>query len=306
MIQKLDWNPKTETYQHYKAKQEIVLACKSMGYEAFIEERGPDWRADVLATKNSQKIVFEVQLSPQSWEKTLKKQEKYKRDGVKCYTFDKRYSTKDPDLPIFHISWDSNNSLFVPLETKSFPLIDFVQAILSNRVRLCQELQAIEKERVFILFFEMQCWRCGVPTHVYCVYEDPYYSYCGMKFIKEISEATVTSLRSEEIAWLSGINPFDSRIQTKVEEFLRTDEGKDIKLGSVKPRFSKTVGRSYMSFGCCHCDCLLGDHFVSVASADAMYEREKATILKVTLSEENLRGKWAHWCFPEDGRFCEV
>ncbi len=59
-----------ETWQHLKAKREIVLACRSAGYEALTEVSGDGWRADVLAGKGNVKIAFEVQWSPQTWEET--------------------------------------------------------------------------------------------------------------------------------------------------------------------------------------------------------------------------------------------
>lgn len=32
-------------------------------------------------------------------------------------------------------------------------------------------------------------------------------------------------------------------------------------IGAVKPRFSRMMGRSYMSNGCAHCDALFGEHY---------------------------------------------
>ena len=69
---KQNCNWKSESMEHIKAKSEIVLACKDSGYEALSEVSGEDWRADVLAIKNDIKIAFEVQLSAQTLEETIK------------------------------------------------------------------------------------------------------------------------------------------------------------------------------------------------------------------------------------------
>lgn len=76
------WEP--ETKEHLRAKYLIVIACKNAGFEASTEVIGSDWIADVLATKGSAKIAFEVQLSPQTALKTLERNERYKRDGIIC------------------------------------------------------------------------------------------------------------------------------------------------------------------------------------------------------------------------------
>ncbi len=76
------WEPETEA--HLKAKAAIVIACKNAGFNASTEVIGPDWIADVLVTKGSLKIAFEVQLSSQNTSKTLERHNKYIRDGIIC------------------------------------------------------------------------------------------------------------------------------------------------------------------------------------------------------------------------------
>ena len=53
-------------------------------------------------------------------------------------------------------------------------------------------------------------------------------------------------------------------------------------IGVIKPRYSKTLERSYMSNGCNDCDALIGEHF----EHDAWYD-EAATLaeFQITISE---------------------
>ena len=76
------WEP--ETKEHLEAKAAILIACKNAGFNASTEVSGPDWIADVLVTKGSLKIAFEVQLSYQNTLKTLERHDKYIRDGIIC------------------------------------------------------------------------------------------------------------------------------------------------------------------------------------------------------------------------------
>lgn len=83
----------SETWQHLKAKYEIVLACREAGYDAITEAEGEGWRADVLATKGRIKIAFEIQWSPQTLETTLERQERYEKSGIRCCWFFKKPPT---------------------------------------------------------------------------------------------------------------------------------------------------------------------------------------------------------------------
>lgn len=73
---------KSESIQKIRIKSEIVLACRDSGYEASTEVVETGWQADVLATKGRVKIAFEVQLTSQTLEETLHKQQQYAQAGI--------------------------------------------------------------------------------------------------------------------------------------------------------------------------------------------------------------------------------
>lgn len=53
-------------------------------------------------------------------------------------------------------------------------------------------------------------------------------------------------------------------------------------MGEIKPRFSKTLAKPYMSNGCAHCDALFGQHFELMTR----YDEHNAAHLKVPASGE--------------------
>lgn len=57
-----------ESPEHLAAKAEIVRACDEQGWDVRSEFACDNWRADVYATRGNQRIVFEVQWSPQTLE----------------------------------------------------------------------------------------------------------------------------------------------------------------------------------------------------------------------------------------------
>ena len=102
-----------ESAEHLAAKCEIIRVCTDVGYHAVPEAIGPDWRADVLASRGSHRVVFEVQLSAQSLARTRERQEHYTRDGIRaCWLFGNAPGTlmrpggmvaliADRELPVF-------------------------------------------------------------------------------------------------------------------------------------------------------------------------------------------------------------
>ena len=59
-----------ESAEHLAAKAEIARACNELGWEAFSEFAGNNWRADVYATRGRHRVAFEIQWSRQSIEVT--------------------------------------------------------------------------------------------------------------------------------------------------------------------------------------------------------------------------------------------
>src|SRR5262245_40885257 len=95
-----------EPSKHDEIKAEIFAVCKDFGFDATQEYQGKGWRADVLVTKNADRFAFEIQISPQTLKKTLERQAKYTRDGIRgCWLFEKspsKLSEERPDLPLFY------------------------------------------------------------------------------------------------------------------------------------------------------------------------------------------------------------
>ncbi len=106
------WPPETE--QHLLAKATIVQGCREAGFEARPEHQGDGWRADVLASKSSVKIAFEVQWSTQTAEETQLRQARYQATNVRCcWFFRKMPSTLGPqkEIPAFELFFEGRARL---------------------------------------------------------------------------------------------------------------------------------------------------------------------------------------------------
>ena len=297
-----DWGP--ETWQHLLAKTEIVRACREMGYNARTEVSGPDWRADVLATKSKKndrgeiRIAFEVQWSSQTLEETIARQEKYERDGIRGCWFFKKMPTLEAreDLPIFQLV-ESGGKFFAVNTGKPYLIDRFIKSLLSKRLRFCQHYRIPANQIIQLFFFPVQCWRCYRNYHAYYLLNDWYSSCCNLWCL---DSQTYRRLYNDP-------SPFHlrSEIVKAAKVFVKSEKGKSVQMGEIKHRYSRTVNPGSTSFGCPWCDAIFGDSFYSKEVKNA-YINQCPTIdceTQVTLTE-NLVVDVPHWCYSENREFC--
>ncbi len=303
-----------ETWQHLKAKQEIILACRAAGYEAIPEAQGEGWRADVLATKGKAKIAFEVQWSPQDLEETEARQKRYKDAGVRgCWFFRKPPGhVANHELPLFQLEIEEIKSevLITQLQaTYNFeydeyddnqivtriPLTEFVKALLTQKIRFCEDIKTQPRQKLRLIFIEINCWKCNQPYHIYYARGVILTTRCGQSIIPMDGEL-----------WEGQHFFFNPDIVTAARLFTKSDEGAHLKLGSIKSRYSKTVEKNYISFGCYHCDAIFGDFFLrnEILARSSMEEKAAAVLEKDIIFNIALTENHPHWCFPENGIFC--
>jgi hypothetical protein len=266
-----DW--KSETPEHLKAKNEIALACHEAGYEVTTEESGAEWRADVLASKGSARIAFQILWNRQTLEETQRRQDQYRRDGIRgCWFFKippKEMKEPMKELPLFSISSDSTQtdvsfsvgmriSRYVDARQPSSSLYEFVKALLNRKIKFCSQYKMKRQQRLRIVFIEMECWRCKKVSHIFYL-SNQMVSCCG------------ESMSESEGLWESEKPEFNKAVLDAVRKFINSPQGSHLKLGRIKPRYSKTVNKSYRSFGCYHCDAIFGNWFISEETMHARY-----------------------------------
>lgn len=301
-----DW--KHESAEHLKAKIAIIEACRENGWEAIPEFSEKDWRADVLAVQGQKRIAFEVQWSRQSYEETKYRQERYKDSNVRgCWFF--RIAPKemldyskslvaDKDIPAFKIFKDEHSDIIAQVGQRQMPLKALVAGLLNRKLKFCHHIRLKPKQEVTILFFEYECWKCKRPQYCYTVYP---------KF------RTVCDKEHEMIGSMWDDDDIDKspQIQAAVQRFLESVKGKNIKVGPIKQRYSRTVQDSYSSFECYYCDVIFGDFYLSESKSDVYYawkaegQSEKYIRHTVEVNLGKIIEEEPHWCFSEDGHFCE-
>lgn len=277
-----------ETFQHLWAKAEILRACAEAGWEARTEVAADGWRADVLASRGGAKVAFEVQWSAQDEEAFGFRQQRYASDSIRgCWLF--RGEVPSParrELPIFALRAHLDDLAVVELAGRTFGVREFVALLLGGRVQYRSTLVA----RLRVSFVDMNCWRCKRPAHIYYA---QHWSRCGhtlgYAFPAEPHDT---------------VDEFNPQVRALVQRWL-AGEGRSagIKVGAIKPRHSRTLETSYLSFGCPHCDALFGDFFVRGAALDALVDDYAVARFEVEAPAIGLEGRQSHWCLPADTRF---
>lgn len=285
---------------HDKIKAILATYCDEMGYDVSIEYRGQDWRADVMVSVNDTKYAFEIQNSPQTLKKTLERQSKYERDGVVgCWLFSYEKVRKSPqenqeleNLPLFNV-FIQNGEVWVSLkDRKTLLLRDFLYDFLNGRIKFCHKIKALPIADLNII--ETECWKCHEIYHIY-----------GLNQFRTACNTEVYDHEKDQL-WGNKELLFNPEVIAKVKEYALSKTDK-INLSVIKERYSNTVGKSYMSFGCPKCDAILGDwyymHDALFASAygDGVVDRVELGLEK----DLNITQELPHWCHPGEHDFCE-
>lgn len=296
-----------ETWQHLKAKQEIVLACREAGYDARTEVEGEGWRADVLAEKGNARIAFEVQWSPQSWEVTKQRQQKFKDAGVRGCWFFKRlpdYYYPTGDVPSFalHVTTDACTVIFYTDDaSQEIPLSQFISLLLNSKLRFCDQFRAAPAQDVEIKLMPYPCWTCGVFYYVYQV-TNRFTTGCGQEMYYE------DYFNNPESDVYFAFHP---EVKRAVKRYATS---KGIELGHFTRYRRKSSGIRLNAFKCPHCDALLGHNYLmEVYYSDRVYASMPVITAMIPIHfknppviREELDGYFpqSHWCFPDDGAFC--
>lgn len=310
-----DCNWKPETPEHLRAEAEILNACRDAGYSAISEKTGLDWRADVYAEKGKSKIAFEVQWSRQTLEETQERQARYKRDGITgCWFFRKPPFDSDnwqanKELPLFQILSDQASdqpfSVYAPsfhcYEEKPLHIYNFVLSLLERKIRYRSLMTPNHIQTVKVIFISEKCWKCKRTSHVFFV-EKPYCSRCRHRMQER--ENSLPGGGAEEMHY-----EFRPEIISAVQKFVMSNPNKQLKIGKIKIRSSKTDERSYMSFGCFYCDALFGNVFLyEIKFREArIYNISYTAFETEVLADISFDEPHNHWCYPdsEDG-FCNA
>lgn len=292
-----EWKP--ESFEHLKAKIEIMETCRKNGWKTIPEFSKKNWRADVLAIKNDKKIAFDVQ-----WRQKHTYPEisflpyRYKESNIHGCHFLGHVRGEgvpyafDTEIPTFAIYEDTNSNIKVQQDFVHLSLKSFVGSFLNRKLKLCEHVRLKSKQEVTIIFFDTICWKCHKSQHVWTIEQD-FLPTCHWR-----SDGNF-------IVWNDNYGIDKSpKIYEAVKQFLKTENGKHLLIGQLRKRYSQTNSDDYLAHGCFYCDAVFGDFFINP-------EKEKGKCNpnsiqhNVKIEFEMTKVEKSHWCYSENRNFCE-
>lgn len=249
--------PESETHIHLK--QRAVAIARACGWTASTEVAGlaPDgeaWRADVYAEKGNHKVAVEIQWSGQVPEETMRRQERYRRSGIRgVWLLRQPGFPVTRDLPAICIGGDLDYGLMALV-----PFEGYYSTHDRNRMSGWHQTELMDA--FFEALFERR-FLFGIPggtiatISVHVATWDCYSCGAESRIIPSVDISIGPAQWQFSIADL-GEHP---ALLEAVLARLPRDAG----LGEIKRRFSRTQQRSYWSNGCAHCGALCGEFYAS-------------------------------------------
>jgi hypothetical protein len=267
-----------ESAEHVEVKRAIIDALAESGWEVRAEQSGPDWRADVLATSpTGRRIAFEVQLSPQTFEETVTREDRFREAGVEgVWLFRRQPSAAEtrasgtrPGIPMFALRQEDDGRWGVHLRDVPRPellpewtspsdqvgvgrmaLTDFVRAWLDDDTPWRPTREYGDTWTSAISIIESPCRACRMQHALHAVHV-PQVTACGIMFTEYRPPSRVAHAI---YAHLFAYGPYGIRTLAAVDSLLAA---RNAAAGALEPPLlaAKIISRNHgeVRFACPHC-----------------------------------------------------
>ncbi len=202
-----------ESREHRATKRLIIEAARAAGWDAEDEVRvlapgegpGEDEHAivDVLATgPNGTRVAFEVQRSKQAADDYVRRQERYRRAGVRAAWFVShggQLPLTSRDLPVFRYRLAEDDTATVIVEGRQLPLEEAVLRLLRGGLRHRDHFfDSRVGPQALVRATAVACQACSKRFGVWSYDKLGFQGRCGGRIIEELKPDYFTRLRREQ------------------------------------------------------------------------------------------------------------
>lgn len=238
--------------------ESILSVSRNLKLEVDIKCKSGKWSADVVVNYGTYKVAFNICKSPRNIEETYKAMREERICGCWLLMPAKNSVFLPNNMPCFKLSEESDaiqvflNSEFDDDNSNAITLETFISALIKGNIKFAQNMLV---KYIEVCFFDMECRKCHKESQVYFI--NRIFSLDGISVL-----CNNTSMDKLE---------FNPLIIKSIEQYVNSHPEIGIRMGKIKPRFSKTVGESYPSFGCAYCDSIFVNHFVQDKMMEMRY-----------------------------------
>jgi hypothetical protein len=277
-----------ETAQHLLAKAAIVDAALAAGWQAEPEVAGDGWVADVMATRGSVRVVFEVQWSRQSLADYEFRQKRYREAGVASTAWFARHTDGLPltsrDLPIFGLAIDDENNPVVTIGAKAIPLAEGIERLLGGRLKHRDYVANGQPAQTAVEVLSTECWNCKEDFVVWDVARTVVTGNCESTGVSRFRVGVFSPDRPEN----------DNDIKRAVAKWAGA---RNLTAANMGRRVTKTSGTQYMAFICPHCNRVSGD-------VPLIQQLSRGGDEAITCLTQPIAVAQPHWCLAKDAEVC--
>jgi competence protein CoiA len=303
-----------ESARHLRLKSAVAQAVSDAGWSVEVEVLSVtgDWRADVLATKNDKRIVFEVQLSAITQDELLERQGRYRLAGIRgCWFINGPFWTsttrlsargsrlRQPELsgePFF----ECDDSDCIRIGHLSLPIQEAVRSLLCGEFRFCRQRKVTETMSIRIFRFS-RCWGCGKDFGVYsvmtqrqdCMNEIP---FCHAGLSNDYTEP----LRASAALW----------VEKRIRDFIAKRPLPALPVSILARQTATESRRSYFSFRCAHCNALTAPEIFEALLENGFCSQDDSYLLseveELPIETRSYATDSPHWCFSSGRAFCSA
>ncbi|MCF0230888.1 MAG: hypothetical protein HUJ63_01120, partial [Enterococcus sp.] len=260
-----------------KFLEELLKVCDKNGRKYQKYYKTENWECDVIITTEVTCFSFSVLSSKQQGEKAI---ETIMSNGVNAFGFVLKQSHKEKRDTFSRILevFQGENGLCVSVMGKNLTIGEFVEAIVSGRLVAEESYLATAMN---VAFIPDECYFCKRQHHIYMVHS----------LVNSENEIVYDNHGHDSLFDFSQFSP---SVMNPIKQFISEHPEKNIVMGEIKPRTSKTIGKEYTSFGCPYCDGIVGNHYLKEIESELIYSIE-AKDCEVIPLQEPVEIKIRHW-----------
>jgi competence CoiA-like predicted nuclease len=276
----------SESEIHHLAKLEIVKACRELDLQAIPEYVGEGWRADVLVKHPKWEAAFEVQVSPQSFQETIRRQLAYKKNNIHCCwlftSVPERQALSREQLPLlsqhvtpmFKLNYRTQapTPFTVDVNGIRWPLKRFVHGLFTKKLRYSQS-HVMTGVKARVDFWRTYCPSCGHKMYFFGINDLQGKTECG-------AEITLAHNRHSLLypdSYSAFLELYVRGVPHELHEFLNIQRQK---------------GLPYREFVCTGC----GNTHISEKPADRSRLKLLTSLAFTATPDSDVRVPLNHWC----------